>query len=98
MQLNDNIECGSRVVLMIGDVIVWNSGRLSNYSNEAKKPKQCSSVCQGGHQPCSQDPLSTLSTLSTVVQDPSCFTSLNIKHPVKSLSELVTTDSMDSGH
>ena len=85
MQLSDNIECGSRVVLMIGDVIVWNSGRLSNYSNEAKKPKQCSSVCQGGHQACSQAPLSTL---STVVQDPSCFTSLNIKHPVKSVSEL----------
>ena len=77
--------CRSRVVLMIGDVIVWNSGRLSNYSNEAKKPKQCSSVCQGGHQACSQAPLSTL---STVVQDPSCFTSLNIKHPVKSVSEL----------
>ena len=85
MQLSDDIECRSRVVLMIGDVIVWNSGRLSNYSNEAKKPKQCSSVCQGGHQPCSQAPLSTL---STVVQDPSCFTSLNIKHPVKSLSKL----------
>ena len=77
---------------MIGDVIVWNSGRLSNYSNEAKKPKQCSSVCQGGHQACSQAPLSTL---STVVQDPSCFTSLNIKHPVKSVSALDTMDTVD---
>ena len=84
MQLRDDIVCRCRVVLMIGDVIVWNSGRLSNYSNEAKKPKQCVAVCQGGHQACSLAPISTLST----VQAPSCFTSLNIKHPVKSVSEL----------
>ena len=86
MQLRDDIVCRSRVVLMIGDVIVWNSGRLSNYSNEAKKPKQCVAVCQGGHQHAAW--LHYLHYLQSRLQAPSCFSSLNIKHPVKSVSEL----------